>query len=66
MKLSKNQTLQNGFLYLSYRDGTVFSQIMKFGLSKSIFYVEKHRNLSNFFFIEHYQFRPTFFANFNF
>ena len=46
-------------------------KITKFGHSKSIFYVKKSRNLSNFFFIEEYQFRSTFFVihifdNFNF
>ena len=29
------------YTYLSCRDGTVSSKIMKFGLSKSIFYVKK-------------------------
>ena len=31
-----------------YRDGTVLSKIMKLGLSKSIFYIKKHQNLSIF------------------
>ena len=32
------------------------------GESKSIFYVKNHRNLSQFFFLEEYQFRSTFFV----
>ena len=31
-------------------------------LSKSIFYVKNYPNLSNFFFIEQYQFRSTYFV----
>ena len=31
-----------------YRDGTVLSKIMKLGLSKPIFYIKKHQNLSIF------------------
>ena len=41
---------------------TKWSEGAKMELSKSIFYVEKCPNLSNFFFIEEYKFRPTFFA----
>ena len=34
----------------------------KIGLSKWIFYVKNHLNLSDFFFIEEYEFRNTFFV----
>ena len=40
----------------------VLSKSAKIWLSKSIFYVKNHFNLSQFFFVEEYQFRSTFFV----
>ena len=42
--------------------GDSLSKSANFGLSKWIFYVKNHPSLSNFFFIEEYQFRCTFFV----
>jgi hypothetical protein len=38
------------------------SQSAEIGLSKGIFYVKNHSNISDFFFIEEYDFRTTFFV----
>ena len=42
------------------------SKSAKIWHSKLIFYVKNHRNLSQFFFLEKYQSRSTFFDNINF
>ena len=58
--LHKNQHTQRKLLnFKNWVDGEV-KKSAKIWLSKSIFYVKNHPNLSHFFFIEEYQFRSTF------
>ena len=58
--LPQDQHTQRKLLKLENWCSGEVSKSAKVWLSKSIFYVKKHRNLSQFFFIEKYQFRSTF------
>ena len=64
--LPKNQhTQKKVFNFENWTNGEV-SKSAKIWLSNSIFYVKNQLNLSQFFFIEGYQFRSTFFASYIF
>ena len=60
--LPKNQHTQRKLLNFVFWINGELSKSAKIWLSKSIFYVKNHPNLSHFFFIEEYQFRSTFFV----
>ena len=64
--LPKNQHIKRKLLNFENWCNREVSKSAKILLSKSIFYVKNHPNLSQFFFIEEYQFRSTFFDNMNF
>ena len=63
---TKKSDVTKCFFDICNADGTVLSKIMKFGHSKSIFYVKKRLNLSKKNFIKEYQFRTTFFVKYIF
>ena len=60
--LHKNQNTQMKLLNFEFWINGELSKSAKIWLSKSIFYVKNHLNLSQFFFIEEYQFRSTLFV----
>ena len=60
--LPKNQHTQRKLWnFENWCSGEV-SKSLKICFSKSIYYVKNHQNLSQFFFIEYYQFRSIFFV----
>ena len=59
--LPKNQHTQRKLLNFENWVNGELSKSAKIGLSKSVFYGKNYPNLSQFFFIEEYQFRSTFF-----
>ena len=60
--LAKSQYTQRKLLtFVNLCNGEA-SKSAKIWLSKSIFYVRNYRNLSDFFFIEEYEFRSTLFV----
>ena len=58
----KNQQIQTKLLNFEFSINGELSNSAKIWLSKSIFYVKNHPNLSQFFFFEEYQFRSTFYV----
>ena len=60
--LPKNQHTQRKLLNLKNWVNGGGVKRAKIWVSKSIFYVKNYPNLSQFFFIEEYQFRGTFFV----
>ena len=60
--LPKNQHTQRKLLNFEFWVNGELSKNAKIWLSKSIFYVNNHPNLSQFFFIEEYQFRSKSFV----
>ena len=59
--LHKNQHTQKKLSNFKFWINGKLLKSAKIRLSKSIFYVKNHLKLSQFFFIEEYQFRSTFF-----
>jgi hypothetical protein len=62
----KNPHTQRKLLNFEFFINGELSKSAKIWLSKPIFYVKNHLNLSQSFFIEEYQFRSTFFDKINF
>ena len=60
--LYKNQHTQRKLLNFEFWINGELSKSAKIWLSKSIFYVKNHPNLSHFLFIEEYQFKSTLFV----
>ena len=60
--LPKNQHTWRKLLNFEFWISGILSKSAKIRLSKSIFYVKNHPNFLNFFFLEEYQSRSTFFV----
>ena len=61
--LPMNQLTKRKLLDFEFWINVELSKSAKIWLSKSIFYVKNHPNLTHFFFMEEYQFRSIFFVN---